>query len=75
MLPRFGLSFATLAFAVLTRALKYEADQVLYNLNENEAASNPLQYSAAWPNHTYFPSPSNWRMPMYTLFLDRFVNG
>lgn len=53
----------------------YDEKLVLYNINENEAATNPLEYWGEWPNHTYHPSPDNWRFPMYTLFLDRFVNG
>ena len=67
-----------IAFNILvavTSALRYSADQVGFNLNENETAVDPLDYWGEWPDHEFFPSPSNWRMPMYTLFLDRFVNG
>jgi alpha-1,3-glucan synthase len=48
-----------------------------YNLNTNQDTTDPLQYTPVpWPGHTYFPSPTNWRaLPVYTLFLDRFVNG
>ncbi|PYI24517.1 hypothetical protein BO86DRAFT_96639 [Aspergillus japonicus CBS 114.51] len=48
-----------------------------YNFNQNKTATDPLDYWGEWPNHTgkYFPSPDNWRVPVYTLFLDRFVNG
>ena len=56
-------------------ALIYDPTQVGFNLNENQTATNPLDYWGEWPNHTYQASPQNWRMPMYTLFLDRFVNG
>lgn len=59
----------------LVFSLKFDAQEVGYNLNENTAAINPLDYSGEWPNHQYHPSPSNWRFPFYTLFLDRFVNG
>ncbi len=59
----------------VTNALRYSADQVGYNLNENETAVDPLHYWGEWPDHEFFPSPSNWRMPVYTVFLDRFVNG
>ncbi|KAJ6136759.1 hypothetical protein N7497_012312 [Penicillium chrysogenum] len=34
-----------------------------------------LRITGEWPDHAYFPSPENWRFPVYTLFLDRFVNG
>ena len=66
---------AVLFFNTLTNALRYDPEQVGFNLNENKAATDPLDYSGEWTDHTFFPSPSNWRMPMYTLFLDRFVNG
>lgn len=61
--------------ATVTSALRYSADQVGFNLNENETAVDPLHYWGEWADHEFFPSPTNWRMPMYTLFLDRFVNG
>ena len=56
-------------------ALPYDPDQVDHNLNQNVTATNPLDYAGSWPNHTYNPSPPNWRFPVYTLFLDKFVNG
>lgn len=56
-------------------ALRYDAQEILYNLNTNESATDPLDYWGTWDNHTFNPSPSNWRMPMYTLMLDRFANG
>lgn len=55
--------------------LKFDTKEIDYNLNENETASNPLEYWGKWRGHSYQPSPSNWRFPFYTLFLDRFVNG
>ena len=56
-------------------ALRYDSQQVLYNINTNKTAVDPLDYYGKWDNHTFNPSPSNWRMPMYTLMLDRFANG
>jgi alpha-1,3-glucan synthase len=56
-------------------ALKYDPAFVQYNLNQNQTAVNPLDYWGEWTGHQYTPSPSNWRFPFYTLFLDRFVNG
>lgn len=65
-----------LAFLAAT-GISWPYDETLtaYNINENQTATNPLDYWGEWPDHTYFPSPENWRFPVYTLFLDRFVNG
>jgi alpha-1,3-glucan synthase len=60
----------------LIHALKYDADQVNYNLNTNKTATNPLDYWGRRPTtHEYAISPTNWRFPFYTVFLDRYVNG
>lgn len=56
-------------------ALKYDPTQTAYNLNTNESAVDPLDYSGEWQSHKFTPSPSNWRMPFYTVMLDRFANG
>lgn len=62
-------------FSSAALALRYDPQEILYNLNTNESATDPLDYWGQWDNHTFNPSPSNWRMPMYTLMLDRFANG
>ncbi|KAF2179311.1 glycosyltransferase family 5 protein [Zopfia rhizophila CBS 207.26] len=59
----------------LVSALRYDNQFVGYNLNENQTATNPLDYWGEWKDHKFHPSPSSWRFPFYTLFLDRFVNG
>ncbi|KAF2765531.1 hypothetical protein EJ03DRAFT_330849 [Teratosphaeria nubilosa] len=61
----------------LASASWYDEAYLDWNLNVNQQASGPLEYYApAWPdNHTYMASPTNWRMPFYSFFLDRFVNG
>jgi len=74
MLPKIVL-YSLLAFTRFSAALRYDPSEVGYNLNENETAVDPLDYWGVWENHTHNPSPSNWRMPVYTMFLDRFVNG
>jgi alpha-1,3-glucan synthase len=56
-------------------ALRYDPDQVRYNLNENETATDPLHYWGEWDNHTFHSSPKNWRFPFYTVTLDRYVDG
>ena len=63
------------AFILSVTALRYDPAQVAYNLNTNETAVEPVEYWGQWEDHTYNPSPANWRFPFYTLFLDRFVNG
>jgi hypothetical protein len=57
------------------QCLRYDPSEADWNLNTNQAATSPLDYSGTWQDHTFFPSPENWRFPFYTLFLDRFVNG
>lgn len=59
----------------LAQCLRYDPTEADWNLNTNQAATNPLDYSGTWQDHTFYPSPENWRFPFYTLFLDRFVNG
>ena len=56
-------------------SLHYDPSQTLYNINTNQTASNPNHYWGEWQNHAYNPSPSNWRLPFYTVLLDRFANG
>lgn len=62
--------------ATFVHALQYTLSETEYNLNANTTATNPLDY---WvkerTGHEYHPSPDNWRMPFYTVFTDRFVNG
>ena len=58
-----------------TRSLVYDLDQLDWNLNQDAEAVHPLDYWGEWDNHTYNPSPENWRFPFYTMFLDKFVNG
>ncbi|KAK4155658.1 family 5 putative glycoside hydrolase family 13/Glycosyltransferase [Chaetomidium leptoderma] len=62
-------------FAASTHSLPYLPEYEAYNLNQNKAAKTPLEYWGEWPDHQFHPSPENWRMPFYSLFLDRFVNG
>ncbi|KAJ5884926.1 hypothetical protein N7495_009436 [Penicillium taxi] len=56
-------------------ALRYDPQFSEWNLNENKTARTVLDYWSRWPGHEYKPSPTNWRFPFYTLFLDRFVDG
>jgi alpha-1,3-glucan synthase len=55
--------------------MKYDPAYVQWNLNTAVNATDVLEYSGVWENHTFHPSPDNWRFPFYTIMLDRFVNG
>lgn len=68
--------WALASWATLATASYYDDAYVGWNLNVNQDAKTPLEYSTPeWDNHTYNPSPTNWRFPFYSMFLDRFVNG
>jgi alpha-1,3-glucan synthase len=69
------LGLLAVLLAATSTALKYESAYLDYNLNQNETAVHPLDYSGEWEGHTFTPSPEDWRFPFYTLFLDKFVNG
>lgn len=56
-------------------ALRFDASQSSWNLNQNESATTPLEYWGEWQDHEYTPSPDNWRIPFYTLPIDRYANG
>ena len=56
-------------------AIQYDERYTDWNINMNQDAVDPLDYSTIYDNHTYNPSPTNWRFPFYSFFLDRFVNG
>lgn len=55
--------------------MRYDPAYVQWNLNTAVDAINPLDYAGVWEDHTFNPSPENWRFPFYTIMLDRFVNG
>lgn len=65
----------TLAISTLVHGLHYDPDFDQYNLNKAQDATSPLKYWGERGSFTYTPSPQNWRFPVYTLFLDRWVNG
>lgn len=56
-------------------ALKFDTRYSDFNLNQNESASDPMDYWGTWLHHNYHQSPKNWRFPFYSLTLDRFANG
>ena len=64
-----------ISFWPFALAIKYDAEFVGYNLNENETATVATDYWGEWADHDFTSSPSNWRVPFYALTLDRYVNG
>ena len=49
------LPFAFLSLAVIFRlaaSLIYDPEQVRWNLNQNQTATDPLDYWGEWPNHS-----------------------
>lgn len=70
---RYVLAFLCLIASGL--ALRYDPAQEGYNLNLNKTAVDPLNYWGEWEDHSFHPSPKNWRIPFYVLTLDRYVDG
>ncbi len=68
-------AFSLLSLVSLARASPYRDDLVDYNINTNQNAQSPLEYSTT-KRSSYFPSPPNWReIPFYTVLLDKFADG
>src|SRR6266536_3526152 len=61
--------------ATAITALRYDPEHVGYNLNENKDAIHPRDYWGQWENHTYHPSPKNWRFPFVIQTVDRYLDG
>lgn len=65
-----------LLYVLSVIASPYREDLVDYNLNVNQNAQSPLEYTASRSNTTYTPSPPNWRaIPFYTILTDKFADG
>ncbi|EEB06005.2 cell wall alpha-1,3-glucan synthase mok11 [Schizosaccharomyces japonicus yFS275] len=56
-------------------AAPYDPREEAYNLNQNKTATDPKDYWGEWENHDFYPSPDNWRFPIYTIALDKWVDG
>ncbi|KAI0302169.1 modular protein with glycoside hydrolase family 13 and glycosyltransferase family 5 domains [Russula brevipes] len=68
--------WSLLSLASFTLASPYRDDLVQYNINMNQNAQSPLDYTTSRQNTTYTPSPQNWReLPCYTILLDKFADG
>ncbi|ORY78163.1 cell wall alpha-1,3-glucan synthase ags1 [Protomyces lactucae-debilis] len=74
MRPWFLLGLAT-TLLTQCRAARYDPRYEQWNLNVNKTATEVLDYAADWPNHQYHPSPDNWRFPIYTIIVDKWVDG
>ncbi|KAF2759017.1 alpha-1,3-glucan synthase Ags2 [Pseudovirgaria hyperparasitica] len=74
-----NIGVVLLFFSAIALALRYDSAHDGWNLNENKTALDPVHYAGSWSNetynHTYNPSPTNWRMPFYVLTLDRYIDG
>ena len=74
MLVRTAL-LSLLALAQWGVASPYREDLVDYNLNTNQNAQSPTDYSTT-RRSSYTRSPDNWRsIPFYTILLDKFADG
>ena len=72
----FAGAVAVLSALAFVSAAPYNETYDAWNLNKNQAATDPTQYSTTRANTTYFPSPINWRtIPFNTLLLDKFADG
>lgn len=65
---RILLSVLVLSFT-LVQALEYIPEEADYNLNQNQTATQVLDYWGEWSDHDYHPSPTNWRFPFYSMSL------
>ena len=64
-----------LALAHLGSASPYREDLVDYNINTNQNAKSPTEYSTT-KRTSYTASPTNWRsIPFYTILMDKFADG
>lgn len=63
-------------FSTLVNASPYRDDLTAWNLNVNQNATDPTEYTTTRSNTTYTPSPSNWRsLPVYAILLDKWADG
>eukprot|EP00442_Polarella_glacialis_P024641 CAMPEP_0115122638 /NCGR_PEP_ID=MMETSP0227-20121206/46955_1 /TAXON_ID=89957 /ORGANISM="Polarella glacialis, Strain CCMP 1383" /LENGTH=3177 /DNA_ID=CAMNT_0002524635 /DNA_START=126 /DNA_END=9659 /DNA_ORIENTATION=+ len=68
-------SFTAALLARLAAAAPWTQENGPWNVNF-ETEYKPNQYRGSWENHTYFPSPEDWRsISVYQLLTDRFADG
>ena len=62
-------------FIASALAAPYNETYAEYNLNTNQNAQSPLDYDTSFVPSKYHPSPDNWRIPYYTILMDKFADG
>jgi len=76
VVPRRAVALLLLVAAALSlTASPWTPQNSAWNVNL-DPGSEPTNYYGAWPGHTYFPSPDDWRkIPVYQFITDRFCDG
>jgi len=72
---RFSTLLGLLPIIAPALAAPYNETYAAYNLNSNQNAQSPLDYDTDFVPSSYFPSPDNWRIPYYTILMDKFADG
>ena len=72
---RFSSLLGLAPFVASALAAPYNEKYAEYNLNTNQNAQSPLDYDTSFVPSRYHPSPENWRIPCYTILMDKFADG
>ena len=72
---RFSTALGLWSMAAFVSAAPYNETYAAWNLNTNKDAQSPLEYDTDFVPGSYFPSPTNWRFPFYTILMDKFADG
>ena len=60
-MQRLAASIVLVTIFHAATSLIYDSEQVGWNLNQNETATNPLDYWGQWPDHSKLPSNERHR--------------
>jgi alpha-1,3-glucan synthase len=71
----FSTALGLWSLATFASAAPYNETYAPWNLNTNQNAQSPLDYDTTYTPSSYFPSPTNWRFPFYTVLMDKFADG
>ena len=72
---RFSTLLGLAPFIASALAAPYNETYADYNLNTNQNAQSPLDYDSSFTPSSYTPSPDSWRIPFYTILMDKFADG